>query len=145
MTWLERRASTVPRDPQPQRLEGSGMDWSFGDVLWGMIAFFFWFMFIWMFIAVFGDIFRREDLSGGGKALWIFLICVLPFLGILIYMIARPKMTEQDKRMMAEMQEQQRRMSGFSSADEIEKLSKLRDAGEISAEEYTTLKARALQ
>jgi type VI protein secretion system component VasK len=121
------------------------MDWSFGDVLWSMIAFFFWFMFIWMFIAVFGDIFRREDLSGGGKAMWILLICVLPFLGILIYMIARPKMTEQDKRMMAEMQEQQRRVSGFSSADEIEKLSKLRDSGEITAEEYTNLKARALQ
>src|SRR6185436_2820583 len=122
-------------DAQPYRLEGTWMD-SFGDVIWSMIAFFFWFMFIWMFIAVFGDIFRREDLSGGGKAGWILLICVLPFLGILIYMIARPKMTDQDKRMMAEMQEQQRRAAGFSAAEEIEKLTKLRDAGEISAEEY---------
>ena len=119
-------------------------EWNFGDLLWGMLVFFFWFMFIWMFIAVFGDIFRRNDLSGGGKAGWILLIVIVPFLGILIYMIARPKMTEQDKQMMAEMQEQQRRMQGYSSADEIAKLSQLRDEGKISAEEYEQLKAKAL-
>jgi len=44
------------------------MDWSFGDLIWSMVVFFFWFMLIWMFIAVFGDIFRRNDLSGGAKA-----------------------------------------------------------------------------
>jgi Short C-terminal domain/Phospholipase_D-nuclease N-terminal len=120
------------------------MDWTFGDVLWAMVAFFFWFLFIWMFIAVFGDIFRRDDLSGWGKAGWIALICVLPFLGILIYMIARPKMTEQDRRMMAEAEEQRRRLEGYSAAEEIEKLSRLRDSGEISAQEYEKLKARAL-
>jgi type VI protein secretion system component VasK len=120
------------------------MDWSFGDVLWTMIVFFFWFMFIWMFIAVFGDIFRREDVTGWGKAGWILLIVILPFLGILIYMIARPKMTEQDRRMLAETQEQQRRVRGYSAADEIAKLSKLRDEGQISAEEYERLKAQAM-
>ena len=89
-----------------------------GDVLWAMLAFFFWFMVIWMFIGVFADIFRRDDLSGWGKAGWILLIFVLPLLGIPIYMIARPKMTEQDRRMMTEAQEQQRRMTGYSAADE---------------------------
>ena len=120
------------------------MDWDFGTVLWTMLAFFFWMMFIWMFIAVFADIFRRDDVSGCGKAGWILLIVALPLLGILIYMIARPKMTEQDRRMMAEAQEQQRRVAGYSAADEIAKLAKLRDDGQISAEEYENLKARAL-
>ena len=115
-----------------------------GQVLWAMLAFFFWFMIIWMFIAIFADIFRREDLSGWGKAGWIFLIFILPFLGILIYVISRPKMTEQDKRMMMEAQEAQRRMSGYSAADEVEKLAKLRDAGEISAEEYEEMKRKAM-
>jgi len=81
-----------------------------GDILWSMIAFFFWFMAIWMFIAIFGDIFRRNDIGGGAKAGWILLIFVLPFLGILIYISARPKMTEQDRQMVAEAQEAQRRM-----------------------------------
>ena len=115
-----------------------------GDALWAMLAFFFWFMVIWMFIGVFADIFRRNDLSGGAKAGWIFLIFVLPFLGILIYMIARPKMTEQDKQMMTEMQERQRRLEGYSSADEIAKLAKLCDEGKITVEEYEQLKAKAL-
>jgi len=117
---------------------------SFGDVVWSIFIFFFWLMFIWMFISVFGDIFRREDLSGWGKAGWIFLIFVVPFLGILIYMIARPKMTEQDKRMIAEAEEQQRRLRGYSPADEISKLATLRDSGKLTAEEYEKLKAKAL-
>ena len=78
-------------------------EWTFGSVLWAMVVFFFWFMLIWMFIGVFADIFRRNDLSGWAKAGWIFLICVMPFLGILIYMIARPKMTEQDAEILAKM------------------------------------------
>jgi len=119
-------------------------DWSFGDVLWAMVVFFFWFMFIWMFIAVFADIFRRNDISGGVKAGWIILIVILPLFGILIYMIARPKMTEQDKQMMAEAEAQQRRMQGYSSADEIAKLAALRDAGKITAEEYEQMKAKAM-
>ena len=80
-----------------------------GDVLWAMLVFFFWFMAIWIFISIFGDIFRRDDLSGWGKGGWIFLIFVLPFLGALIYMIARPRMTEQDRRLAAHMMERERR------------------------------------
>jgi len=120
------------------------MNWDFGDVLWTMVAFFFWVTFIWMFIAIFGDIFRRDDLSGGAKAGWILLICVLPLLGILIYMIARPKMTDQDRRMLDAAQEQQRRLQGYSAADEVAKLSALRDTGEISEQDYERLKARAM-
>jgi hypothetical protein len=120
------------------------MEWSFGDVIWAMIVFYFWFMFIWAFIRVFADVFRRNDLSGAAKAGWIFLIAVLPFLGILIYIIARPRMTEQDRQMMMEAEEAERRMAGYSTADEIAKLGKLRDEGKISADEFEALKQKAL-
>ena len=115
-----------------------------GGLIWTMLVFFFWMMAIWMFIAIFADIFRRNDVSGWAKFGWILLIFVLPFLGILIYIIARPKMTEQDKEMMMKAQEQQRRLSGFSAADEIEKLQKLKDSGAITAEEFEAQKKAAL-
>jgi len=118
-------------------------EWNVGSVLWTMLALFFWMMAIWIFIAIFADIFRRNDLSGFAKAGWIFLIFIVPFLGALIYVIARPKMTAQDKEMMEHAQEAQRRVQGYSPADEISKLAELRDKGEISADEYNDLKRKA--
>jgi energy-coupling factor transporter transmembrane protein EcfT len=119
-------------------------EWTFGSVLWVMVEFFFLFMVIWIFIAVFADIFRRRDLSGWAKAGWIFLIFIVPFLGALIYLIARPKMTEQDKEDMERAQQAQARMSGYSAADEVAKLAKLRDEGKITAEEYEDMKRKAM-
>ena len=119
-------------------------EWTFGSVLWAMIVFFFWFMLIWMFIGVFADIFRRNDLTGWGKAGWLLLIFIIPLLGILIYLIARPKMTAQDKEMMAAMQERERRATGYSAADEVAKLANLRDEGKISPEEYEQMKQQAM-
>ena len=115
-----------------------------GEWLWAMFVFFLWFQAIWIFIRVFADIFHRRDLSGAAKAGWIFVLFVIPFLGALIYLIARPKMTEQDREDIQRVQAMQQRVSGYSPAEEIERLSKLRDSGEISAEEYERLKARAL-
>jgi hypothetical protein len=119
-------------------------EFELGDLLWGMFYFFFWFMAIWVFIAVFADIFHRRDLSGWGKAGWLILIFAVPFLGALIYMIARPKMTEQDREELQAAQEAQRRVSGYSAADEIEKLGKLRDSGKITDQEYEDLKSKAM-
>ena len=119
-------------------------EWTFGRVLWAMVVVFFWVMLIWIFIGVFADLVRRNDLSGWAKAGWLVLIFIVPFLGILIYMIARPKMTEQDKEMMAAMSERERRASGYSAADEVAKLAKLRDEGKITAEEYEQMKAQAM-
>jgi Phospholipase_D-nuclease N-terminal/Short C-terminal domain len=119
-------------------------EFGLGELLWSMLVFFFWFMAIWVFIQVFADIFHRRDLSGAGKAGWVVLIFVLPFIGVLIYMIARPKMTEQDREDIQQMQEIQRRVSGYSAADEIEKLAGLRDSGKITAEEYEDLKRKAM-
>ena len=69
-------------------------DYDFGDFLWTTLVFLFWFMLIWMFIMVFADIFRRKDLSGGAKAGWVLLIFILPLIGILIYLIARPSIVD---------------------------------------------------
>jgi Phospholipase_D-nuclease N-terminal len=88
-------------------------DYDFGDFLWTTIVFFFWFMLIWMFIMVFADIFRRRDLSGGAKAGWILLIFILPLFGILIYVIARPSVTDQDREMASAAAAQG--TSGYSS------------------------------
>jgi Phospholipase_D-nuclease N-terminal/Short C-terminal domain len=119
-------------------------EWSLGNVIWAMLVFFFWMMAIWIFISLFADIFRRNDLSGAAKAGWLLLIFIVPFLGCLIYIIARPKMTEQDRQMIEQAQEAQRRIEGYSPADEIQKLSALRDSGKISAEEYEDLKRKAM-
>jgi energy-coupling factor transporter transmembrane protein EcfT len=119
-------------------------EWTLGSMLWTMLVFFFWMMAIWVFISLFADILRRNDISGWAKAGWIFLLFVLPFLGALIYIIARPKMTEQDKEMIEKAQEAQRRVAGYSAADEIEKLTKLRDSGAITAEEFEEMKRKAM-
>ena len=115
-----------------------------GEWLWAMFVFFLLFQVIFIFIRVFADIFHRRDLSGVAKAGWILLLFVIPFLGALIYLIARPKMTEQDREDIQRVQAAQQRASGHSPAEELERLGKLRDAGELTAEEYGRLKARAL-
>jgi uncharacterized membrane protein len=115
-----------------------------GDVLLTMVAFFFWVMAIWIFISIFGDIFRRDDLTGVAKAGWILLIFILPFLGALIYIIARPKVTAQDVRMMTQAEAANKAVAGVSTADELTKLQQLRDSGAITAVEFDALKAKAL-
>jgi len=90
-------------------------DFDFGDYFWTLFAFFFWIMLIWMFIAVFADIIRRKDLSGGGKAGWIVLIFILPLFGILIYLIARPSIA--DAREMSASAGQMQGSAVYSSAD----------------------------
>jgi hypothetical protein len=117
---------------------------TFSDIFASLIVFFFWFMAIWIFIAVFADIFRRRDIGGLVKAGWIVLIFVIPFVGALIYIIARPRMTEQERQLMAAAQAQEPRATGYSAADEIDKLARLRDAGTLTPEEFAAAKAKVL-
>ncbi len=104
-----------------------GGDVGFWDVVWGMVFFFFWFMAIWIWITCLSDIFRRNDMSGGSKAIWIVAIIFLPLLGCLIYMIMRPKMTPQDVQMLAQSEAAMKAAGGVSTADELAKLTQLRD------------------
>ena len=114
------------------------------EFLWWMLMFYLFFMVIMLFIQIFADIFHRENLSGWGKAGWILLIFVLPFIGILIYVIARPKNTEQDQRDRAAMEATQARLQGGSAVDDIAKAQALLDKGAISQAEFDALKAKAL-
>ena len=119
------------------------MEWTFGTVLWSMVVFFFWAAFIWMFIVVFADILRR-DMSGWAKAGWIVLILVLPVIGILVYLIARPASANEVGWAFAGRYGAGDGTQGSGPADEIAKAVRLRDEGRITADEFEHLKQRAL-
>ena len=114
------------------------------DVVESLVVLFFWFMLIWMFIAVFADVFRRDDLSGWHKAGWLLFVFVLPLIGILVYLIARPKLTPADERVMEQAMRIESGGSPQSTADEIAKLAELRSSGAITDEEFQRLKQKAL-
>jgi Phospholipase_D-nuclease N-terminal len=120
------------------------LDWNFGDILLTMFALFFWVTFLWIFFAAFADIFRRSDLSGWAKAGWIILICVLPLIGVLAYMIARPPVTREDVIDLQAVEASRVSVPGYSTADEIAKLSRLQEEGKISTQEYQELKLKVL-
>jgi Phospholipase_D-nuclease N-terminal/Short C-terminal domain len=117
---------------------------TFLDVFWWMVVFFFWVMYFWVFITVVADLFRRDDIGGWKKAGWLVLMIFLPLLGILLYMIFRPKMTAQDVRAMTQTEAAQRAVAGVSTADELQKLSELRSQGAITDAEYEELKRKTL-
>lgn len=117
---------------------------SFWEFIWYAIVVYFWFMFIWIFISIVGDIFRRNDVSGWAKAGWLFVLVILPFLGALVYMITRPKMTEQDKQLVAEARERHRQLAGYTPAEEIAKAAELKAQGVLTEEEFAEIKRRAL-
>ena len=123
-------------------------DYPFLDVLWTMFIFFLFVIWIWILITVFVDIFRRKDVGGGTKALWIIFVIILPYLGVLIYLIANHD--GMADRNMAAAQAQQaatddyiRTVAGGSAA-EIEKAKGLLDSGAITQAEYDAIKAKAL-
>jgi hypothetical protein len=124
---------------------------TFGDALLTGLELALLFMWIWVAVIVFIDIFRSRDLSGWGKALWVLLIIILPFLGVLIYLIARghgmhDRAAEDAKAQDAAFKDYVRTTvsSSSSPADEIAKLEDLKNRGVISEEEFQRAKASAL-
>jgi hypothetical protein len=117
-----------------------------------MVWFFLFIIWIWLLMALFADIFRSPDLSGWGKALWSIFIIVLPFLGILVYLIARgSKMQDRAMHDAANREAAFRAHvqevavpSGGTAADELAKFADLRDRGVITEEEFQQAKAKAL-
>ncbi len=81
-------------------------DYPFLDILWTMVLFFSWVIWIWIVITVFADLFRRHDISGWGKAAWIVFVIVLPFLGVLVYLIAQHDGMRERSIKQAETQQQ---------------------------------------
>ncbi len=125
-------------------------DQSFLDVLWWMIAFFAFVIWFWLLITVFGDVFRRHDIGGGGKTLWIIFVILLPFLGVFIYLISQGKgMAERNMKSAQAAQAQQADYiksvaSSGGAADEIDKAKKLLDSGAITQAEFDAIKTKAL-
>ena len=122
-----------------------GASLSFWDLVWSIVILFFWMMALWIFIALFGDIFRRNDLSGVMKAVWIIVLFVLPFLGALIYIITRPKMTAQDLEMLTQAKAASAAASAVTPADQIATLNQLKESGAITVPEYEALKKKAIE
>ena len=125
-------------------------DYPFLDVLWTMLIFFLWVIWFWILITVFADIFRRHDVSGWSKALWMIFVIFLPFLGVLVYLGVNSKgMAERNvkdiKQSQAQTDEYIRSVaSSGGPAAEIEKAKALLDSGAISQQEFDALKLKAL-
>ena len=122
----------------------------FLDVMWTLLVFFAWVIWFYLLITVFGDLFRRHDLSGWAKAGWIIFVIVLPYLGVLVYLIAEHEgMAERSAKQLQQSQAQiddyVRSVAAKSDpADQIAKGKQLLDQGAISQAEYDALKQKAL-
>jgi uncharacterized membrane protein YcjF (UPF0283 family) len=122
----------------------------FLDIFWTILIFMAWVVWIWIAITVLIDLFRRHDMSGWGKALWVVFVIILPFLGVLIYLIAYHDGMARRSQKEAEASQQQfddyvRKTAGTGGATaEIERAKKLLDDGTITQAEFDALKTKAL-
>jgi Phospholipase_D-nuclease N-terminal len=127
-------------------------DYPFLEVFWTMVIFFVWVAWIWMLVAIFGDLFRRRDVGGWAKAAWCVFLIVVPFLGVLVYLIAQHDGMAQrsfERVEAADRQLDQRITAvagagGDGAAGEIERAEQLLARGTISQVEFETLKEQAL-
>jgi hypothetical protein len=125
-------------------------DYPLLGVFWTMLEFFLFFVWIWLLIIVFGDIFRSRDLGGFAKALWVIFVIVIPLLGVLVYLIARGGGMQERAVERAQQQDQafqtyvQQAAGSSSTADEVAKLADLKASGAITEEEFQTGKAKIL-
>ena len=124
--------------------------YTFLDVLWDLLIFFAWVIFIWIAITVLIDVFRRHDISGWRKALWVVFVVILPWLGVLTYLIVNH--TGMTERRMKETQAAQAQFDQYvrhaagsgGPASEIEKAKQLLDNGAITQAEFDAIKTKAL-
>ena len=125
-------------------------DYPFLEVMWTMVIFFAFFIWIWLLITVFADIFRRHDASGWVKVAWIIFVVVLPYLGVFIYLIAEHQgMTERSiERQQAAQQQADQYVKSVAAqanpAEQIAQAKELLDSGAISQAEFDQMKQRAL-
>jgi hypothetical protein len=120
------------------------------NVLWDILIVFAWFLFIWIAIVAFTDLFRRRDISGWAKAAWVIFIVILPWIGVLTYLIVNhdgmaERSEKQSQAAQAQFDQYVRQTAGKAGpAGEIEAAKKLLDSGTITQAEFDTLKAQAL-
>jgi hypothetical protein len=119
---------------------------TFRNFLADVFAIFVFVVWFWLLIIVIGDLFRRHDISGWIKALWVIALIVFPYLGIFAYMITQSRgMAERSSQQAQQARDQLRQVVGFSAADEIEKLDRLKKSGSITDQEFTRLRAKLVQ
>jgi hypothetical protein len=108
-----------------------------------MISVFAFVVWFWLLIVIYGDLFRRHDISGWGKALWVVVLIVTSYLGIFVYLITQGKgMAERNAQQAQQARDELRSIVGFSVADEITKLDQLKKSGSITDAEYGRLRAK---
>ena len=119
---------------------------TFPNFLTDVFSIFIFVLWFWLLITVFGDLFRRRDVSGSGKVLWVIVLIVFPYIGVFVYLISQGRgMAERRNQQVQQAREELRQVIGYSVADELEKLERLKNSSAISGEEYTRLRARAVQ
>ncbi|HEV2099223.1 MAG TPA: PLDc N-terminal domain-containing protein [Stellaceae bacterium] len=119
---------------------------TFPNFLTDVFSIFIFVLWFWLLITVFSDLFRRHDISGVAKAIWVIALIVFPYIGIFVYLISQARgMAERQAQWTQQAREELRQVVGFSVADELEKLDRLKNSNQISAEEYSRLRARAVQ
>jgi hypothetical protein len=105
-----------------------------------IFAFVVWF---WLLVVIYGDLFRRHDISGWGKALWVMALVLTSYLGIFAYLITQGRgMAERNAQQGQQAREELRRVVGYSTADEISKLDQLKKSGSITDDEFLRLRAK---
>ena len=119
------------------------------NVFWTILELFLWILWFFLLFRIIGDIFRSHDLSGWGKAGWSLLVIIMPFLGVLLYIIVRGgKMHERDvqaaKQNDAAMRAYLQQAVGSGPSEELAKLAALRDQGVLTEEEFAAQKAKLL-
>jgi hypothetical protein len=123
-------------------------DYPFLNIVWTMLIIFAWVIWFWLLITVFSDLFRRKDIGGGSKALWVIFVIVLPFIGVLIYLISQgDHMAERNMQQAQAMQadtDAYIRSVASGSAAAIERAKGLLDSGAITQAEFEQIKAKAL-
>jgi Phospholipase_D-nuclease N-terminal len=110
------------------------------------VTIFIFIVWFWLLISVFRDLFRRHDISGWGKAIWVIALIIFPYITVFVYLIAQGRgIAERDAQAAQQARDELRRVVGFSAADEIEKLDRLKKAGSISNDEFRCLRAKLVQ
>jgi hypothetical protein len=116
---------------------------TYRNFLMDMIAVFAFVVWFWLLVVIYGDLFRRHDISGWGKALWVLALVVTSYLGIVAYLITQGTgMAERNAQQALQARDELRRVVGFSVADEITKLDQLKKSGSITDSEYGVLRAK---
>lgn len=119
---------------------------TFSNFLADVLSIFIFVLWFWLLITIFSDLFRRHDISGWAKAIWVIALIIFPYLGIFIYLITQHRgMAERQSQRVEQAREDMRHFIGYSVADELEKLERLKNSGAISNDEYSRLRARAVQ